>query len=93
MSFLTRTLFRKNPREPIDLGTYQFGLYSYYAEDSSAQLDQAHLDPYYTQQDLKDPELLARAKRYFESLRNEVLNLAPILFWVFLNILCLILKM
>ena len=61
-----------NQDKTVDLSSYQYGLYSYFAEGNKAhEFDEPHFDPYYGQTDIKDPALLLRAKQYFESLRQE----------------------
>ena len=62
----------RNLNKTIDLTSYQYGLYSFFAEgNDTREFDAPHFDPHYGETDMKDPALLARAKRYFESLRQE----------------------
>ena len=59
---------RANQR--VDLDTHTFGLYAYYAEGRKEDYSGEQYDPYYGETDIKDPALLERAKKYFESLLN-----------------------
>ena len=61
-----------NQDKTVDLSSYQYGLYSYFAEGNKThEFDGPHFDPYFGQTDIKDPALLLRAKQYFENLRQE----------------------
>ena len=62
----------RDVNKAVDLSTYQYGLYSFFAEgNENREYDSPHFDPHYGETDMKDPALRARAKRYFENLRRE----------------------
>ncbi|KAL5258574.1 hypothetical protein ACHWQZ_G009146 [Mnemiopsis leidyi] len=62
----------RDVNKAVDLSTYQYGLYSFFAEgNENREYDSPHFDPHYGETDMKDPALRARAKKYFEDLRRE----------------------